>query len=97
MAENSSGIRDSNGERMPASPGSKDRGMVEEKRKKAAKEPKHPFRSLGRLIDLQMLYESFRSLKRKAAPGVDGVVVAGYSSRVRKLIRLLSLDRNDLK
>jgi len=34
LAENSSGIRDSNGERVSASPGSKDRGMVEEKRKK---------------------------------------------------------------
>ena len=30
LAENSNGIRDSNGERMSASPGSEDRGMVEE-------------------------------------------------------------------
>ena len=50
--------------------------------RKAAKEPKHRFRSLGRLIDLQMLYESFRSLKRKAAPGVDGVVVADYEKNL---------------
>ena len=28
-----------------------------------------------------MLYESFRSLKRQAAPGVDGVVVADYEHK----------------
>ncbi len=44
--------------------------------RKAAREKKHRFRSLYRLIDLQMLYESFRGLKRKAAPGVDGISVA---------------------
>ena len=38
--------------------------------RKAAREKKHRFGSLYRLIDLQMLYESFGGLKRKAAPGV---------------------------
>ena len=45
---------------------------------KARREPKHRFRSLYREINLPMLYESFCDLKRKAAPGVDGVSVADY-------------------
>jgi hypothetical protein len=44
--------------------------------RKAGREKKHRFRSLYRLIDLQMLHESFRKLKRRAAPGVDGLTVA---------------------
>lgn len=54
---------------------------------KAAKEPKHRFRSLERLIDLQMLYECFYSLKRKAAPGVDGVVVEDYEKNLDENLR----------
>ena len=40
---------------------------------KAEKDPKHRFRSLARLLDRQMLGEAFRKLKRRAAPGIDGV------------------------
>src|SRR6056297_2701669 len=60
---------------------------------KAEREPKHRFRSLYREIDLSMLYESFRDLKRKAAPGVDGVTVEEYEkdldSNLRQLLERL--------
>lgn len=58
---------------------------------KAAKEPKHRFRSLERLIDLQMLYASFRRLKRKAAPGVDGVTVNEYEENLDANLRDLEI------
>lgn len=57
--------------------------------RKAAKDKKHRFKSLYRLIDLQMLYESFGSLKRKAAPGVDGVTVADYEGNLDENLRSL--------
>ncbi len=64
-----------------------------ELRKKAERDPKHRFRSLYREIDLSMLYESFRDLKRKAAPGVDGVTVEDYEkdldSNLRQLLERL--------
>ncbi len=61
-----------------------------ELREKAKQEPKYRFRSLYREINLPMLYESFRDLKRKAAPGVDGVTVADYEKDLdRNLRRLL--------
>ena len=46
--------------------------------RKAESDKGHRFESLYCLIDLQMLYESFRGLKRSAAPGVDGVTAADY-------------------
>lgn len=46
--------------------------------RKTVREPKHRFRDLYGLLDLQMLYTSFHRLKRNAAPGVDGVTVADY-------------------
>jgi hypothetical protein len=49
--------------------------------RKAGNDRKHRFRGLYRLINLQMLYESFHSLKRSAAPGVDGVTVADYEKK----------------
>lgn len=68
------------------------RTLLELKRK-AEQEPKHRFRSLYREIDLSMLYESFRDLKRKAAPGVDGVTVEDYEkdldSNLRQLLERL--------
>jgi group II intron reverse transcriptase/maturase len=57
--------------------------------RKAAREKKHRFGSLYRLIDLQMLYESFRGLKRKAAPGVDGMSVADYEKNLEENLRSL--------
>lgn len=46
---------------------------------KAEKDPKHRFRSLARLLDRQMLGEAFRRLKRRAAPGIDGVTHDEYA------------------
>lgn len=57
--------------------------------RKAAREPKHRFRSLYRLIDLQMLYESFGRLKRSAAPGLDGVTVEAYEENLDENLRSL--------
>jgi group II intron reverse transcriptase/maturase len=57
--------------------------------RKAEREPKHRFRSLYRLIDLQMLYESFGRLKRNAAPGVDGMTVAAYEKNLDENLRSL--------
>lgn len=57
--------------------------------RKAAKDKKHRFKSLYRLIDLQMLYESFRGLKRGAAPGVDGVTVSEYERDLDENLRSL--------
>lgn len=48
-------------------------------RDKAAREPEHRFRGLSRLLDYQMLKEAFALLKRKAAPGIDGMVHAEYA------------------
>ena len=57
--------------------------------RKAEREPEHRFRSLYRLIDLQMLYESFGKLKRGAAPGVDGLTVSAYEENLDGNLRSL--------
>lgn len=57
--------------------------------RKAEREPKHRFRSLYRLIDLQMLYESFGRLKRGAAPGLDGLTVEAYEENLDENLRSL--------
>ena len=58
-------------------------------RDKAQREPKHRFRSLYREINLPMLYESFHELKRKAAPGVDGLTVELYEEDLDSNLRAL--------
>lgn len=58
-------------------------------REKAKREPKHRFRNLYGEINLLMLYESFRDLKRKAAPGVDGVTVEEYEKDLDRNLRQL--------
>jgi len=58
-------------------------------REKAGREPKYRFRSLYREINLPMLYESFHQLKRKAAPGIDGVTVADYEKELDANLRQL--------
>lgn len=59
-------------------------------RAKATNEPKHRFRGLSRLLDKQMLREAFASLKRKAAPGIDGMVHAEYAKSLED--RLTELE-----
>ena len=57
---------------------------------KAGKEPEHRFRSLARLLDRQMLGEAFRTLKRKAAPSIDGVTHGAYAENLDE--NLLALE-----
>jgi len=57
---------------------------------KAGQEPEHRFRGLARLLDRQMLGEAFRRLKRKAAPGIDGVTYAEYAKNLEE--NLLALE-----
>jgi group II intron reverse transcriptase/maturase len=45
---------------------------------KATKAPKHKFCSLARLLDKQLLTEAYHQLKKRAAPGIDGVTHAEY-------------------
>lgn len=51
---------------------------------KAGNEPEHRFRGLARLLDRRMLGEAFRRLKRKAAPGIDGVDHAEYAKNLEE-------------
>ena len=58
---------------------------------KAGKEPKHRFRSLARLLDQQLLEEAFHKLKRRAAPGIDGVTYGEYAENLEEnLLRLVT-------
>ena len=57
---------------------------------KAEKEPGHRFRGLARLLDRQMLGEAFSRLKRKAAPGIDGVTRDEYAKNLDE--NLLALE-----
>jgi len=57
---------------------------------KAEKESKHRFRSLARLLDQQLLREAFRMLKRRAAPGIDGVTYGEYAENLEE--NLLQLE-----
>lgn len=50
--------------------------------RKAKEDKEHQFQDLYRMIDLQMLYTSYRSLKKKASPGVDGVTYEDYEKNV---------------
>lgn len=59
-------------------------------RDKATREPEHRFRGLSRLLDKQMLREAFAGLKRKAAPGIDGMVHAEYAKDLEE--RLSELE-----
>lgn len=49
---------------------------------KAVGAPEHRFRDLYRLLNLQALYESFGSLKKNAAPGVDGMTWVAYEANL---------------
>ena len=60
--------------------------------RKAVEDRKHRFRNLYGLLDLQMLYTSFHSLNRNAAPGVDGVMWEDYGKNLDENLRAL-LDR----
>jgi len=55
--------------------------------RKAGKDRKHRFRDLYRLLDLQALYESYHSLKKHAAPGLDGVSWEDYGTHLDENLR----------
>ena len=64
---------------------------------KAKRDRKYRFRSLYREIDLRMLYDSFRRLRRSAGVGADGVDYAGYEkdldANLRDLLERLRTHR----
>ena len=64
---------------------------------KAKRDQKYRFRSLYREIDLRMLYDSFRQLRRSAGVGVDGVDYAEYEkdldANLRDLLERLRTHR----
>ena len=56
-------------------------------RTKAEKAPKHRFRDLFGLIDQQRLCEAYHLLKKRAAPGIDGVTHAEYGENLTENLR----------
>jgi len=60
--------------------------------RKAMEAPKHRFRNLYGLLDLQALYGAFAELNKNAAPGVDGVTYEQYAENLDDNLRRL-LDR----
>jgi group II intron reverse transcriptase/maturase len=64
---------------------------------KAEAEPGHRFEDLYGMINTEMLIECFHRLKRRAAPGVDGMTVSDYekglSGRVEDLVERLKNKR----
>lgn len=64
---------------------------------KAKRDSGYRFRSLYREIDLRMLYDSFRLLRRQAATGVDGISYSEYEkdldANLRGLLERLANHR----
>jgi len=58
-------------------------------RTKAESDPKHRFRDLFGLIDQQRLREAYHQLKKRAAPGIDGVTHAEYGENLEENLREL--------
>jgi RNA-directed DNA polymerase len=56
---------------------------------KAQRESKYRFRDLYGLLNLQALYESFASLRKDAAPGVDGVTYEDYQQNLDENLQKL--------
>ena len=56
---------------------------------KAQRDKKHRFRNLYGLLNLQALYESFASLKKNAAPGLDGVRYEDYQQNLDENLQKL--------
>jgi hypothetical protein len=62
---------------------------------KAGENPEHRFRSLAPLLDRQLLGEAFRKLKRRAAPGIDGVMHGEYAENLEE--NLLALGQANFR
>ena len=70
-----------------SSPGTSVSSSLSALRTKAEKAPKHRFRDLFGLIDQQRLCEAFHQLKKRAAPGIDGVTHAEYGENLEENLR----------
>jgi RNA-directed DNA polymerase len=70
-----------------SSPGTSVSSSLSALRTKAEKAPKHRFRDLFGLIDQQRLCEAFHQLKKRAAPGIDGVTHAEYGENLTENLR----------
>ena len=57
--------------------------------RKAEGDSKYRFRDLYRLLNLQALHESFGSLRKNAAPGVDGVTWEAYEANLDENLQSL--------
>ena len=55
----------------------------------AKEDPKRQFYSIAHLITVEKLYEAFRSLRKNASAGIDGVRYAEYETNAEENIRQL--------
>jgi RNA-directed DNA polymerase len=55
----------------------------------AREDPKRQFYSIAHLITVEKLYEAFRSLRKNASAGVDGVTCTEYETNVEENVRQL--------
>jgi RNA-directed DNA polymerase len=54
---------------------------------KAKRLKKHRFQNLYRMLDYERLMEAWKKIKKKAAPGVDGVTAAEYGKNLEENVR----------
>jgi len=55
----------------------------------AREDPKRQFYSIAHLMTVEKLYEAFRSLRKNASAGIDGVTYAEYETNAEENIRQL--------
>src|SRR6516225_10154335 len=55
----------------------------------AKEDPKRQFTSIAHLITVEKLEEAFRSLRKDASAGIDGVTYAQYETNAEESIRQL--------
>jgi hypothetical protein len=55
----------------------------------AKEDPKRQFYSIAHLMTVEKLYEAFRSLRKNASAGIDGVTYAEYETCAEENIRRL--------
>ena len=55
----------------------------------AKEDPKRQFYSIAHLITVEKLYEAFRSLRKNASAGIDGITYAEYETNVEENIHQL--------
>ena len=55
----------------------------------AKEDPKRQFYSIAHLITVEKLYEAFRSLRKNASAGIDGVTYVEYETNAEENVRQL--------